>query len=1004
MKLVTTPFGGTAYENWKRSMVIGLTAKNKMSFIDVTLLKPDANAPEFKSWSRCNSMKTGWIITALEPQILKNVWDEIDNLKPLSACTCTNCTCHITQKVLKLQQDKRWMIFLKKISNEFANVRSHILVMDNLPNLPQAYRMLLQEQRHKEISKVTTTSQESVAFSIDKIQNSFKQLPASHKINRSSTGRPYSGYNTNNSAGFQQQRRPTYFCDRCKIPGHRERCFKLIGYPPEFKMNQQSKFAVCVTIDNTEESQIKDLPDTSSQNPSPHAQSNNTDQDNSFSGNALLAGTYYCLLSSVHTNKWIIDSGALDHICSSIGFFHTVKEILDSNFITILDGTKIRVTHIGNIKLNNFIELTDVLFAPTFRFNLISVPKLVHNTTYSVYFTSGSCLLQEHSMSPPKLLGKLFQGLYFFDEGFFSTTAVHSLVLNKASPSIVSTPMAHATVSSHIDEAKLLYLRLGHGPYSKLSTIVKHIDFTVLNDCLCTICPAARQHRFSFRSSEIKITRIFELLHLDVWGPYHVTTHTGCKYFLTIVDDFSRATWSRTKFDPRAHPCVFHGYPEATKGYKILDLVTHRYHHIDVPDNFYEPRIPSTTIPSADSSAVVEIPVRKSTRQTHTPSHLRDYASLDPNWVQAMKLEIQALELNNTWDIVDLPPGKRPIGCKWVFKTKLKADGSIERFKARLVAKGFNQKYGIDYHETFSPVVKMATVRSTNLADITAFKEHLHKCFGIKDLGYQHFFLGFEVGYTDSGITLTQVKFTKELLVDSSISVFKKVATPLPLNLKLSANTGEPYSDPAFYQALVGKLIFLTNIRPDLSYFVQTLSQFMHSPKLHHFDALQHVLHYVVSTAGQGIFLKGSDALTLQAYSDSDWAACPNTRRSLEIKKQTTVSKSSSEAEYRAMVAAASEVAWLVRLFGDIGITNLQPITLFCDDQSAMHIAKNPAFHERTKHIDIDCHFTRDKALEGLIELSYLPTTDQLADLLTKILPSPHFNELKSKFDNVLNE
>ncbi|XP_074337227.1 uncharacterized protein LOC141674416 [Apium graveolens] len=226
-----------------------------MSFIDGTLLKPDVNAPEFKSWSRCNSMITGWIITALEPQIagsilyvdtarniwldleerfgqassaqlyaleqeilqisqdnvsisdyytqLKKVWDEIDNLKPLPACTCANCTCHITQKVLKLQQDQRLMIFLMKMSNEFANVRSHILMMDNLPNLPQAYRMLLQEQRHKEISKATTTSQESVAFAMDRIQNNFKQLPASQKINRSSTGRPYSGYNTNNSAGFQ---------------------------------------------------------------------------------------------------------------------------------------------------------------------------------------------------------------------------------------------------------------------------------------------------------------------------------------------------------------------------------------------------------------------------------------------------------------------------------------------------------------------------------------------------------------------------------------------------------------------------------------------------------------------------------------------------------------------------------------------------------------------------------------------------------------------------------
>lgn len=163
----------------------------------------------------------------------------------------------------------------------------------------------------------------------------------------------------------------------------------------------------------------------------------------------------------------------------------------------------------------------------------------------------------------------------------------------------------------------------------------------------------------------------------------------------------------------------------------------------------------------------------------------------------------------------------------------------------------------------------------------------------------------------------------------------------------------------------------------------------MHQPRQPHVPALHHFLRYVAGTSGQGILLQDCDTLTLQAFSDSDWASCPNSRKSVtgyllllgkspiswKSKKQSTISRSSSEAEYRAMASAASEITWMVRLLGDLGVVNLKPVTLYCDNQSAIHITKNPEFHERTKHIEIDCHFTREKVLEGLIQLNYVSTT-----------------------------
>lgn len=302
-------------------------------------------------------------------------------------------------------------------------------------------------------------------------------------------------------------------------------------------------------------------------------------------------------------------------------------------------------------------------------------------------------------------------------------------------------------------------------------------------------------------------------------------------------------------------------------------------------------------------------------------------------------------------------------------------------------------------------------VTGDNSSEIDTLKSHLDHVFSIKDLGILHYFLGIEVGYVTDGIILNQKKFTNDILRVCDLDFSKPAVTPLPLNLKLSATTGPLFAYPDRYCSLVGKLNYLTNTRPDLSYAVQTLSQYMQTPRLPHYDALCHTLRYVAHTVGQGILLKASDKLTLQAFSDSDWASCIDTRRSItgyimlfgnspiswKSKKQTTISRSSSEAEYRAMASASSEVTWLIRLLAELGVDNLQPVTLHCDNQSALYIAKNPVFHKRTKHIELDCHFTRDKVLEGLLQLSYLPTQHQLDDILTKVVPSPQFRELLSK-------
>ena len=168
---------------------------------------------------------------------------------------------------------------------------------------------------------------------------------------------------------------------------------------------------------------------------------------------------------------------------------------------------------------------------------------------------------------------------------------------------------------------------------------------------------------------------------------------------------------------------------------------------------------------------------------------------------------------------------------------------------------------------------------SNDASTIHKLKTHLDRVFNIKDLGTLRYFVGLEVSYLDQGIAITQHKFAKDLLHDSGLSSFKKTATPLPVNLKLHATDSPLYSNPTHYRSLVGKLNFLTHTRPDLAFTVQILSQFMQHPTEAHYQALTHTLNYVSSTIGHGILLKASDHLQLNAYFDSDWGACLDTRR-----------------------------------------------------------------------------------------------------------------------------
>ncbi|CAL1410065.1 unnamed protein product [Linum trigynum] len=278
-------------------------------------------------------------------------------------------------------------------------------------------------------------------------------------------------------------------------------------------------------------------------------------------------------------------------------------------------------------------------------------------------------------------------------------------------------------------------------------------------------------------------------------------------------------------------------------------------------------------------------------------------------------------------------------------------------------------------------------------------------------MGDLKFFLGIEVARNASGIHISQRKYTLEIIEEARLLDSNTVSTPMDYKLHLSNESLAPYEDPEFYRTLVGKFIYPTTTRPDISYATQQLSQYMAYPSVLHFKAVQGIIRYLKSSPASRLFFPSKGSFHLKAFSDSNWAACVDASRSIsgyaiylgdalfswKCKKQKTVSRSSCEAEYQALAFTSCGIQWLLYLLRDFQVPHQQRATLFCDNQSAIYIAQNPTFHERTKYIELDCHLVREKLLNRTIKILHVSSSHQLAYLFTKPLSPAAFRFLLSK-------
>ncbi|KAJ0875397.1 putative RNA-directed DNA polymerase [Helianthus annuus] len=1283
LTIISVKLKGTEnYVVWSSSMKLALEAKNKFGFINGKCERSTEDLVLASQWDRCNSVVLTWLLNSVSEDLflgqvfsftasevwddLKETYDKVDgsvvyDLYKKINCISQNgssvadyynrlttmwkqfdamlklptCSCKAAKDYNDFSMLIKLMQFLMGLDDIYQPVRTNLLTREVFPSVKVAFAVVSREESHR------LSSNGSKGQNVSFVSKSNQSIESKKR------------------ASNQRGPNPNLKCTHCNMIGHIiDRCFEIIGYPPGFKKKSNNMSGKTVT----------------------------TNKSNAAVGSSASASTSSLPFTSEQIAK----------LLSLVG----EKSGVDS------PGVGVGLLTLGQV-----------------------------NTWLMMIKT---CLIQ----------------LMFLN-------LILKLVIQM-----------------------VLMLRLGHPSDQVLAVLKDKFDVKSVEHGPCDVCHRAKQVRVPFPLSEHKTKSLGELIHLDLWGPYKVTSYEGFKYFLTIVDDFSRTVWcylltSKTevfdnlcnfyeliltqfekkikiirsdngtefvnnqmnlfcknkgilhqtscaytpqqngvverkhrhllntaralmfqgnlplnywsdcvltavylinrlpssvlngrspyevvhgfkpslvhlrnfgclcfstilsesdKFAYHADKCVLIGYSNVKKGYKLLCLDNRKvYFSRDV--KFYEsvypfksnlnknqefsnktelnqinffdftetitseiPAVPndeegtagaqdhcsddqqpvspstSATAPSVDNiqhgneqlgSSLGNIgeaedtvgshvetnlserqSVRKSSRKVSFPKRFDEFvvegkvkygiekvvnysnlsvdnlclisslnksvepssyteAIKDPRWIEAMNKEMEALNRNNTWVVVDLPKGRKPIGCKWVYKIKYKANGEVERYKARLVAKGFNQKEGIDFGETFSPVVKMVTVRiilklavnngwplyqldinnaflygslsedvymtlplgyfnndknkvcklvkslyglkqaprkwnekltsvlldmgftqslcdhslfvlskgdvlvvslvyvddivitGNSSTEITRVKQCLSESFLIKDLGLHKYFLGIEVLYSNGSICLSQRKYWLELLNEFGYLGCKPVGTPIELSHVVTSKIEKDKSlleNVSGFQKLIGKLIYLSLTRPDISYAVQFLSQYMHKPCQSHLDIALRLLRYLKQSPGMGVMFRKTDNFDISAFVDSDWAKCLLSRKSVtgfgiflgntlvswKSKKQGVVSRSTAEAEYRAMCSATCEVMWIKNVLSELKISCALPVTLFCDSKSAISISQNPVFHERTKHFELDLHFLREKIASGIIDPHKIASEGQIADIFTK--------------------
>jgi hypothetical protein len=488
---------------------------------------------------------------------LNSLWREFDVLTKLPVCVCeVKCSCDDSKELGMHKQLMKLMQFLMGLDDWYQPVRTALLTRDPLPEVKDAYITVSREESHRgipESSSVTESKLNASSFAAKSFNNNRRMFNNNNNNTR--------GINANtgtNSNTINRGPNPNLNCKNCGKIGHTiDRCYEIIGFPPGFVKNnnnatKQNGFrqnynantdmkqfdnknspSVSTSSGFTSE-QMKKLLSLINDSPSGSIHANMAGRASFFNGNVwfnINFFRFFCSNSNITVKTlslgWIIDSGANQHLTVSIvGMFNVID--ISSLRITVghPNGTLATISHVGNLKLTNNVTLYDVLVVPGYCVSLLSVNKLIRDSKMFVGFDEDTCYIQDLKKENTLGTGSQSDGLYLFDMQSNNNVSKCNMIMS-------------------YNVSKLVWHnRLGHPADPVLSVLQNDLGISKnISVLVCEICHRAKQTREPFPLSEHKSENIGDLVHLDLWGPYRVTSREGYKYFLTIVDDHSRVVW-----------------------------------------------------------------------------------------------------------------------------------------------------------------------------------------------------------------------------------------------------------------------------------------------------------------------------------------------------------------------------------------------------------------------------------------------------------------------------